>query len=311
MVQQSPRRSASYLLAALIVLAGFPSAAAARPFRLDKSSVTGWYHWECKDGSDFGWSPDKGSAKDEARAACRAHGIVSKGVDLFVGAYRPAGAETLSQELLSGVDLAGEDTASDLSGGDGLTVGLVAPFRGDFALEVALSASEDRFRRNAPGAGGTVVEADVDRWAADLGVRFYPVAFGGARLWLYGGLRATALDPAAGTLTVDGRRQELPDGVLDEERAVEATVGGGADVALSDSLGLSIGGRWGPETGWGVTAGVSAFRLFRRDRYVYACHSERESGTCCRGFGCSWGNNDVTCRSADRHCAGPLDLTPI
>jgi hypothetical protein len=314
MSESSPHRFSLSLLSLAVFFAGFPSTAAARPYRLDKSSTTGWYYWECKNGQAFGWSPDKESAKEAAKPACRSQSIGSAGANVVVGWFTPTAADGPSSDVLPPIGAAG-DTSSELSGGDGVTVGVSLPFRGEYALDFGLSTSEDRASRSVvhPETGRRIAQAetDVTRLTADLGVRFYPLAFSDVRLWLYGGVRATSLDPGDGTLTFDGRVSEIPDSELERERTIEATVGLGADVELSNSLGLSLAGRWGPETGWGVTAGVVGLRLFSRERYVYACHSERESGTCCRGFGCSWGNNDITCRSADRHCAGSLELTPI
>lgn len=39
-------------------------------YTLDRSNSTGWWVWECKDGSAGGSAPTKGDARDEAKAAC-------------------------------------------------------------------------------------------------------------------------------------------------------------------------------------------------------------------------------------------------
>ena len=42
----------------------------ARPYKLRKSSATGWWGWECKDGSASGWELTKSDARAAAKAAC-------------------------------------------------------------------------------------------------------------------------------------------------------------------------------------------------------------------------------------------------
>ena len=50
-----------------------------RRYRIDDkpSSSTGWYHWECKDGSDGGWAPSKGAAREAGRNGCWLRSVVS------------------------------------------------------------------------------------------------------------------------------------------------------------------------------------------------------------------------------------------
>ncbi len=42
----------------------------AKKYRLRESEKTGWWGWECKDGSGYGWSPTKSGARNEAKEAC-------------------------------------------------------------------------------------------------------------------------------------------------------------------------------------------------------------------------------------------------
>ena len=42
----------------------------AKKYKLNKSDKTGWWGWECKDGSSSGWSSTKSGARDAAKDAC-------------------------------------------------------------------------------------------------------------------------------------------------------------------------------------------------------------------------------------------------
>jgi hypothetical protein len=39
-------------------------------YKITRSSSTGFWYWECKDGSDSGWASTKSGAKSDASAAC-------------------------------------------------------------------------------------------------------------------------------------------------------------------------------------------------------------------------------------------------
>jgi hypothetical protein len=41
-----------------------------RPYKIDKSSSTGWFHWTCKDGSGEGWASTRSEARSQGRAGC-------------------------------------------------------------------------------------------------------------------------------------------------------------------------------------------------------------------------------------------------
>lgn len=62
------------VLAAAALLA--PSAASARKFSISKSDSTGWYHWECNDGSSSGWSSSRSGARSAGRDACAGNYVV-------------------------------------------------------------------------------------------------------------------------------------------------------------------------------------------------------------------------------------------
>lgn len=48
----------------------------AKNYTLDKSETTGWWVWECKDGSNGGSSPSKSEARKQAKEACTSSGYV-------------------------------------------------------------------------------------------------------------------------------------------------------------------------------------------------------------------------------------------
>lgn len=75
----------------------------AKDYTLDKSSSTGWWVWECKDGSGGGSAPTKSDARDAARAACSG-GIVITPPDVDVIAYRGY-LSNFSVENLDGKDI--------------------------------------------------------------------------------------------------------------------------------------------------------------------------------------------------------------
>lgn len=39
-------------------------------YTLNRSRTTGWWHWQCKDGSNEGWSPSKRRARNNAEESC-------------------------------------------------------------------------------------------------------------------------------------------------------------------------------------------------------------------------------------------------
>ncbi len=63
-------RSACILVLACFAVVFSTQDVQARKFKLNKSDATGWWGWECKDGSASGWAATKAEAKDAARDAC-------------------------------------------------------------------------------------------------------------------------------------------------------------------------------------------------------------------------------------------------
>jgi hypothetical protein len=58
------------MLVAALALGMTAGTALARPYKITRSKATGWFHWECKDGSAEGWSETRPGARDAASAAC-------------------------------------------------------------------------------------------------------------------------------------------------------------------------------------------------------------------------------------------------
>ena len=40
-------------------------------YKIDRSQTTGWYHWECKDGSGEGWAVSRRAARRAGRSGCK------------------------------------------------------------------------------------------------------------------------------------------------------------------------------------------------------------------------------------------------
>lgn len=54
----------------------------AKNYTLDRSQTTGWWHWECKDGSNEGWAPTKSEARNNAKTSCNTSFITPPNVNL-------------------------------------------------------------------------------------------------------------------------------------------------------------------------------------------------------------------------------------
>lgn len=216
-------------------------------------SVHSWHPCECVDMSDGGTCRPDGVCTGTTGGNQPAPNVTA-GIPRFrLDVLQSGGFEGVAQDMDWPFGATGEVRDASVSQ---FGLGVVYPISGRFSLDVGLQRGSGELRRGMRFGEERVestVEMDVEVWDASVLGRIDLTDGGRVQPWLSAGLRSIYLDPGAARVT--GRVS----GSLGEMEGSESrnllVAGGGVDVPLWRSTGISAFANYGLELGW--RAGLS------------------------------------------------------